>query len=112
MRASAGRFAGIKTGSGGPLPIFRSDAFQDRSGLLSVDFFSQTGNLAGSGPLMKDSFFCRFIDDGFGDVEPLTGIICILSHGEGHILDDIFNPGLNGFVALAPLFALAGAFQC
>ena len=96
-------------GSGTPLPIIHRDVCRGRKGLLGIDLLGQAGNFSGSRAFVQNTFFCRFIDDGLGDVEPLNGIFRILRRGEIQILDDIFNTSLNGFVALAPLLTLNGA---
>ena len=101
-----------RTGSGTPLPVFQIDGCQGRSGLLSVDLFGQAGNLAGGRAFVQDPSFCGFIDDGLGRIEPLIRIFRIIGRGLRHILDDISDPGFNGFVALTPLSVLDGAFQC
>jgi hypothetical protein len=86
--------------------------FEKQPGLLGVDLFCQTGNLAGGRSFVQNAFFYSFIDGGFGDVEPLPGIFGIIRRGQIDILDDVLDPGLNGFVALAPKFILNGTFFC
>ncbi len=101
-----------ETGSDKPLPVLPGFGRRKDSGLLGIDLLGETGNFAGSSLFVEDSFFCRFVDGGLGRVKLLNGISCILGHGEAHILDDIFYPGLNRFVPQAPTLVLASALQC
>ena len=58
------------------------------------------------------SFLGRLVDGRFGCIEPGGGVLRLFGHGQAYILDDVFHAGLNGLVAQAPPFVLAGAFQC
>jgi hypothetical protein len=80
--------------------------------MLRVDLSAETGNFAGGGFFMEHAFFCRFVDGGFGCVEPLNGTFRIFSHGHANILDNVFYPSLNRFVPQAPALTLASALQC
>jgi hypothetical protein len=101
-----------KTGSAVALPFSTNGWCRKGSGALCVDLPGKTGNFAGSGFFVEDSFFCCLIDRGFGRVEPLTGVFRFLGHGETYILDHVLHPGLNGFVAQATPLVLTRAFQC
>jgi hypothetical protein len=101
-----------KNNSDRPLPLFHVCGHRRGSGLLGVDLSGQTGNFAGRGLFVKDAFFGSVIDDGFGRVELHDGILRTLRHGEAHILDNVFDPGLNRFVPQAPTLVLASALQC
>jgi hypothetical protein len=95
--------------SGPPSP---DCGWRSESGGLAVDPLGQTGNFAGSGFLVQDPFFDRFVDDGLGRVEPFDGFFCVPGRGLAYILDDVFYPGLNGPITQAPPLVLAGALQC
>ena len=101
-----------KIGSENPLPFLPDCGPRKGSGLLGVDLLGETGNFAGSGLFVEHSFFRCFIDGGLGRVKLLNGISPILSHGEAHILDNVFYPGLNRLVPQAPTLVLASALQC
>jgi len=90
-------------------PLLSNCGCREGSGPPSIDLLAKSGDFTGSGFFVEHAFFCRVIDDGLGRVESLDGIPPILSHGEAHILDNVFNPGLNGLVAQAPTLVLAGA---
>ena len=101
-----------ETGNDNSLPVLEDCGCREGSGLLGVDLPVETGNFAGSGLFVEHPFFGCFIDGGLGCIQLPNCIFRILSHGKAHILDNVFYPGLNRFVAQTPTLVLAGAFQC
>ena len=94
------------------LPVLSDCGRREGSGRLGVDLLGQAGNFTGSGLFVEHPFFRGFVNSGLGLVKLLCGVFCILGYCEAYILDDIFYPGLNRFVAQAPLLVLTGALQC
>jgi hypothetical protein len=101
-----------KNNSDHPLSLLQACGHRRGSGLLGINLSGKTGNFAGRGLFVEDAFFGCVIDDGLGLVELCDGIFRTLRHGEAHILDNVFDPGLNRFVPQAPTLVLAGALQC
>jgi hypothetical protein len=95
-----------------PLPLLPDCGCREGLCPPGVNLFGKAGHFAGGGFFVKNPFFCRIIDNGLGHIEPFDGIVHIPRHGEAHILDNVFHPGLNRFVPQAPTFVLAGALQC
>jgi hypothetical protein len=112
MIATPRRRSSKEIASDGSRPFLPGCVRRERSGLPGVDLLGQTGHFAGSGLFVEHPFFSRFIDNGLGHVKLLNGFVPTLSHGEAHILDNVFYPGLNRFVAQAPTFVLSGSLQC
>jgi hypothetical protein len=110
--AGSERPKGEKPAGERPLPVIYNWKIGNGSGLLSVDLAGETGNFTGSGPFMEHPFFGRLVDGGFGCVQLFGCIALIMGDGEAHILDNVFDPGLNRFVPQPPTFVLPGAFQC
>jgi hypothetical protein len=101
-----------ETGGGHPQPVFWNYRCRVRTILLGVDLFGETGNFAGGRSLVQHPFLGRFVDCGLGRVKPLCGVTTVFGNSQTDVLDNVFNPGLNRFVAQAPTFILASALQC